>query len=215
MELKWTVRGMVVAGAVLMSMSTGCATHEAYHGPISTYFSRGAMAKLGQPLPIQAVVKVTGEDPKTTMDLAAVFINNLKASGKFADVIPVGGPANPSLKRVEMDVDLKMLVSNKTSPLYVISWGCIFPMFIPGNKITSEGHMTVAVSDGSSTLKTYVSDKTVTQGRNSVGLAYVRIETRTMERWSRPTLEALFDDMIGQIVQDNETYQRFAAHPAP
>ena len=164
---------------------------------------------------MQVLVRsTTTEDPKTRGDLVNVFMINLKQTGKFADVVPSGAPINPALRRLEADVNLQMEVSNLTSPFYVASWGCIFPMFIPLNKITADGQMTAVIRDNETMLKTYSSKKTTISHRNSVGLAWIRIETRTMERWSRPALTALFDDLIAQILADSETYQKYEK-PAP
>jgi len=197
------------SGLALSFLLVGCATREPYQGPISSYLMDSNVARQNKPLPIQLFVRATGpEDPGTRDDLLTVFMLNLKLAGKFASVVPVGSPVIPSLARLDMDIDLKMEISNRTPPWYVISWGCIIPMFIPGNKITADGRMTAVIRDNQSVLKTYSAEKTSIAYRNSVGIALIKIETRTVERWSRATITALFDDLILQIANDTETYQK-------
>lgn len=205
-------KGLIVVGLLgfVVIAGPGCATHEPYHGPISSYYAKVSAQRPATPIPAQLIVHSSAtEDPQTKSDLVKVFAINMKQTGAFADVVLPGSPTNAQLKRLDLDVNLKVLVSNRTSPWYMASWGCIFPMFMPWNEITAEGQMTATVSDEGRALKTYESTKTSKLGRNSVGLAYVRIETRTLERWCRPALTALFDDVINQIVADSATYETY------
>lgn len=197
---------------ILVTLGTGCATRVPYQGPISAYYYKPAATRPATPVPAQVLVHSSAAGAsQTKMDLARIFTINLKQSGKFADIVPAGAPESPVLKRLDMDVNLTMDVANSTSPFYVLSWGCIFPMFIPLNKITADGQMTVAVSDKGAVIKTYTAKTTSVLHRNSVGLAWIRTETQTLERWCRPALTALLDDMMNQIVADTETYKKYDA----
>jgi hypothetical protein len=215
MASKRVAKGLCIAGFLVSSLLVGCATRSPYQGPISDYAVGVSVSQANKPIPVQLFVKAIGpDDPGTKEDLLRVFILNLKQSGKFADVSPAWAPVISTLARLDVDIDLKMEVSSDTSPLYVTSWGCIFPMFIPGNKITADGRMTAVVRDNQSVLKTYSAAKTKTAYRNSIGFIMIKLETRTLERWSRATLTALFDDLIAQIVNDAKTYQKTARVPA-
>ena len=215
MKVNRAVQRVWLSGLAMSFLLTGCTTHGPYHGPISTYYVGGNIAYPQTPLPIQLFVRATGDDPRTRDDLLNVFLLNMKQTGEFANVSPFGAPVIPSLKRLDADIDLKMAVSSKTSPGYVASWMLIVPMFLPGNEITAEGRMTAVIRDDQTVIKSYSAEKTTTSRRNSVGLAYVKIETVVLEKWSRATLTALFDDLISQITNDGEMYGKAIEAPNP
>jgi hypothetical protein len=164
----------------------GCSTY--YVGSIDVDIPSARIQAQGEPLPIQLVVRSDVKDyTEAEKHLETTFVRNLNKTRKFAKVVSNNAQTDSSLKRLEADVDMELLLRCKTPTLYAAFWCCIFPLFLPGNQIIADGKITVSIQDDQSVIKTYSAHKKTTSGRrNSVGLVGVRYEMERTQKWAQP-----------------------------